>query len=207
MRERSTESNWRNVNLITKTTQWVMEILRHYVREGDTVIDATMGNGHDTLALVGLVGESGKVIAFDIQPQALENTRTLLVEQGVLAAEPDMMSEEMVRLILDSNDHMASYCAESAAVLFNLGYLPGGDKTVATDCETTLRAAKMALELLRPGGLLAMVVYSGHPAGAEEKAGLLAWAKTLPAREYHVAFISMWNQPKHPPEILLVTRK
>ena len=191
-------------NLITKTTVWAMEIVGRYVKPGDTVIDGTMGNGHDTLALAKLVGPEGRVIAFDIQPMALENTKALLEAEG-------MKDRPGIRLILDSNANVKNYVepgeAGIAAILFNLGYLPGGDKTVTTTKEETLRAVSDAVELVKPGGLVAAVLYSGHEQGAEEKQALLDWAKELPAKAFHVAYISMWNQKKCPPEILLITRK
>lgn len=191
-------------NLITKTTVWAMEIVGRYVKPGDTVIDGTMGNGHDTLALAKLVGPEGRVIAFDIQPMALENTKALLEAEG-------MKDHPGIRLILDSNANVKNYVepgeAGIAAILFNLGYLPGGDKTVTTTKEETLRAVSDAVELVKPGGLVAAVLYSGHEQGAEEKQALLDWAKELPAKAFHVAYISMWNQKKCPPEILLITRK
>ncbi|MBQ2271112.1 MAG: class I SAM-dependent methyltransferase [Firmicutes bacterium] len=191
-------------NLITKTTVWAMEIVGRYVKPGDTVIDGTMGNGHDTLALAKLVGPEGTVIAFDIQPMALENTKALLEAEG-------MKEHPGIRLILDSNANVKNYVepgeAGIAAILFNLGYLPGGDKTVTTTKEETLRAVSDAVELVKPGGLVAAVLYSGHEQGAEEKQALLDWAKELPAKAFHVAYISMWNQKKCPPEILLITRK
>ena len=191
-------------NLITKTTVWAMEIVGRYVNAGDTVIDGTMGNGHDTLALAKLVGPEGRVIAFDIQPMALENTKALLEAEG-------MKDHPGIRLILDSNANVKNYVepgeAGIAAILFNLGYLPGGDKTVTTTKEETLRAVSDAVELVKPGGLVAAVLYSGHEQGAEEKQALLDWAKELPAKAFHVAYISMWNQKKCPPEILLITRK
>lgn len=191
-------------NLITKTTVWAMEIVGRYVNVGDTVIDGTMGNGHDTLALAKLVGPEGKVIAFDIQPMALENTKALLEAEG-------MKDHPGIHLILDSNANVKNYVepgeAGIAAILFNLGYLPGGDKTVTTTKEETLRAVSDAVELVKPGGLVAAVLYSGHEQGAEEKQTLLDWAKELPAKAFHVAYISMWNQKKCPPEILLITRK
>ena len=213
-------------NLITKTTVWAMEIVGQYVKPGDIVIDGTMGNGHDTLALAKLVGPDGTVIAFDVQPMALEHTRALLEENGVtveIEGTEEAFDRANVRLILDSNANMRNYVTvgtvdavdgtadgkqpEIAAILFNLGYLPGGDKTVTTTREETLRAVGEAVNLVKPGGLVCAVLYSGHQQGAEEKEALLAWAKELSAKQFHVAYISMWNQKKCPPEILLITRK
>lgn len=186
-------------NLITRTTDWAMEIVSHYICVGDSVVDATMGNGRDTAALARLVGPSGTVTAFDVQPQALSHTAALLMELGL---------RSRVQLILASHAHIGSYCKPGvAAVLFNLGYLPGGDKEIVTRSEETLAAATAALSLLKPGGLLAAVMYSGHAAGAQEKEALLRWAQELSTKEYHAAYISMWNQKKNPPEILLVTKR
>lgn len=195
-------------NLITKTTVWAMEIVGQYIKEGDTVIDATMGNGHDTLALAQLVGSEGRVIAFDVQSMALENTRALLENEGI-AVSKSVNTGTGVRLILDTNANLRKYVSgsEVAAVLFNLGYLPGGDKTITTTKEETLTALEEALDVVKPGGLVCAVLYSGHAAGFEEKEAILAWAKELSAKAYHVAYISMWNQKKCPPEILLITKK
>ncbi|MBQ4505312.1 MAG: class I SAM-dependent methyltransferase, partial [Firmicutes bacterium] len=150
-------------NLITKTTVWAMEIVSRYVTAGDTVIDGTMGNGHDTLALAKLVGPEGRVIAFDVQPLALENTRALL------ESEREEIGGTDVRLILDSNANLRKYVDGGhgrepeavAAVLFNLGYLPGGDKSVTTTKEETLKAISEAVDLVKPGGLVCAVLYSG----------------------------------------------
>lgn len=205
----------RGENLITKTTGWVMDILSHYVREGDAVIDATMGNGHDTVALARLVGAEGRVFAFDVQEQALANTEALLrrIDEQEESAGGGKLRRR-VQLILDSNVNLRRYVEQSAdepravaAALFNLGYLPGGDKSITTTAEETLHAASEALETVKPDGLVAMVLYSGHEQGAKEKELLLQWAERLPAKEYHVAYVSMWNQKKHPPELLLVTKK
>ena len=193
-------------NLITKTTVWAMEIVSQYVKPGDTVIDGTMGNGHDTLALAKLVGPEGSVIAFDIQPQALENTKALLCQEGITVA-VGADTEASVHLILDSNANLRNYVGEVAAVLFNLGYLPGGDKSITTNKDETLKAVSGALDMVKPGGLVCAVLYSGHQQGFDEKAALLEWAKELPGKEYHVAYISMWNQKKCPPELLLITKK
>lgn len=212
-------------NLITKTTQWAMEIVSHYVTEGDTVVDGTMGNGHDTAALAGLVGPEGRVLAFDVQEQALRNTTEFLREEEVRLGLKTGALQSRVRLICDSNANLRSYidgpksalwadgaalveaAPQPSAVVFNLGYLPGGDKSVTTTADETLRAVTEALDAVKPGGLVAAVMYSGHQQGSAEKEALLAWAKELPSKEYHAAYVAMWNQKKNPPELLLITKK
>ncbi|MEL7656310.1 MAG: class I SAM-dependent methyltransferase [Bacillota bacterium] len=190
-------------NLITKPTELSLKILEEYVSEGDSVVDATAGNGHDTLALAKLVGLNGTVYAFDIQESALCATKKLLEEEGV---------SDRCKLILGSHHQMAEYIPDQkqgkiSAVVFNLGYLPKGDKEKTTRTGTTLPAIEQALELIRPGGLVAVTMYGGHAEGAEEKEELLLFSKNLPSKEYHVAYVALLNQKKQPPELLLITKK
>jgi len=190
-------------NLITKPTELSLHILRAYVSEGDVVIDATSGNGHDTLALARLVGSAGKVYSFDIQQAAIENTKLLLEKEGFF---------DNYELILGSHHLMNELIPEShhgniSAVVFNLGYLPGGGKDRTTLPATTLEAVKQSLAMIRPGGIVAAIIYSGHPQGAEEKEALLRFSKALPHKEYHAACLSLINQQENPPELLLITKK
>lgn len=190
-------------NLITKPTELSLKLLGEYILAGDTAVDATAGNGHDTLALARLVGNTGKVYAFDIQEAAIINTKTLLEKEGFF---------DRCELTLGSHHLMKDYIPEKdpgriSAVVFNLGYLPGGEKAKTTTCETTLQAVEQALELIRPGGIVAVTMYPGHPEGAGEKAALLCFAESLPPKEYHALSISLVNQTNRPPELLLLTKK
>lgn len=190
-------------NLVTKPTALSLKILSEYVSEGDAVIDATVGNGHDTLALVKLVGGSGKVYAFDVQEFAINNTKRLLEQEGLIAR---------CELITGSHEFMTASISERdrgriSAAVFNLGYLPGGEKDKTTRAETTLAAVKQALALIRPGGIVAITMYGGHPQGAEEKEVLLRFSANLPQKEYHAGYVSFINQQNSPPELLLITRK
>lgn len=190
-------------NLIAKPTALSLKILSEYVSEGDTVIDATAGNGHDTLALARLVGGSGKVYAFDVQESAIDNTKALLEKEGFIAR---------CELIRGSHEFMADSISERdrgriSAVVFNLGYLPGGEKEKTTCAETTLVAVKQALALIRTSGIVAITMYGGHRQGAEEKGALLRFSANLSQKEYHAAYVSFINQQNSPPELLLITRK
>ena len=102
---------------------------------------------------------------------------------------------------------MEDYVNEACLIMFNLGYLPGGDKEITTCTETTMKAIQRAAGLLIKGGLLSVTMYSGHREGAKEKAELLDFAKGLDSKMYHVAYVNMLNQPNCPPELLLITRK
>jgi len=145
-------------------TRTAHERLRHHLHAGDVAVDATAGNGHDTLFLAREVGPEGHVFAFDIQPQALEETRKRLEEAG---------AESRVTLLHAGHEEMEARLPREvhgrlAAVMFNLGYLPGSDKQVVTAPTTTLQALEQAARLLAPGGLLSILAYRGHPGGQEE---------------------------------------
>ena len=91
--------------------------------------------------------------------------------------------------------------------MFNLGYLPGGDKTVATGSDSTIEALTQSLELLAVNGLVCVIMYWGHPQGAAERRTVLEWAAGLDKGRYHCVHTDMINQPNCPPEILLITKK
>lgn len=186
-------------NLITRTTELAMSVTLAYVSDGDTVVDATCGNGLDTVALAKAVGREGKVYAFDIQKKALILTEARLHSHGL----------GNVHLIKQSFESMSSHIAENSAsaVVFNLGYLPGGDHSITTTAGTTMAGLDAALRVIRPGGIVTVVLYDGHEEGVEEKKSIVEWAETLDPGQYHAAFVSMINQNNHPPEILWITKK
>lgn len=157
------------------------------VREGDICIDATMGKGRDTALLCRLVGESGQVLAFDIQQPALDATRRLLSEQSLLSR---------ARLILDSHANMDNYAQGGTVSLidFNLGWLPGGDHTVFTHAPSTIDAIEKGLDLLRDGGAMSICVYYGGASGYEERDALLPWLETLDDRRYTVIISRFANR-------------
>ncbi len=168
------------------------------VQPGEQAIDATCGNGHDTLFLARLVGPCGKVYAFDIQPQALEHTAAILKVAGVC---------ERVVLIARGHEHLAGHVqGEIAAVMFNLGYLPGGSKRTVTRGETTLSGLRAALALLRPGGVVTVVVYTGHRGGTTEKRALQVFSRGLEQRRFACAWNVLINQVHHPPELLTIQK-
>ena len=176
-----------------------MEITLRYVKPGDLVVDATCGTGNDTAALAEAVGEKGRVIGFDIQKQAIDQTASRLQELGLGNCE----------LHLDSFVNMGAYVSDgsAAAVVFNLGYLPGGDHSVTTVAETTIAGLEEALKVICPGGIITVVLYDGHEEGRPEKQAVLEWAHALDPKRYHAAYVSFVNQANHPPEILWITKK
>ncbi len=173
-------------------TSWCRRLLQEHVREGSFCIDATMGNGNDTAWLCQLAGKQGRVLAFDIQPQAVENTRKKLESLGC---------ECPYELILDSHSNMAKYAEYDSAdcIVFNLGYLPGGDHSIATNAETTIQALEQGLKILNKNGLMSVCIYSGGDSGFEERDAVLAWMKTLNPKKYLVLVTQYFNRPNNPP--------
>lgn len=165
---------------------------------GGVAIDATAGNGCDTLFLVSLVGAGGKVYAFDIQERALDQTRELLSEANAL---------NQVHLILAGHETMAQHVAEKAdIIMFNLGYLPGGDHGVVTSVESTLSAIKQSLAILKPQGILSVVIYLGHPGGWEEGQAVEEYLTQLPKEQFEVIKFSYLNRSKTAPSLVLVEK-
>lgn len=172
------------------------EILEKAVSPGDAVIDATMGNGHDTLFLCRLVGDAGRVYAFDVQAQAVENTRARLTENGV---------SDRARLFCLGHERMADKVREPvAAAVFNLGWLPGGDHSVTTHWETTKAAVEAALSLLRPGGVLVICAYPGHAEGDRERENLIALLSQLPPQQFNALRQHFLNAGAGAPECFAV---
>ncbi len=173
-------------------TTWCRRMIREHVREGAFCIDATMGNGNDTEYLCTLAGESGRVLAFDIQAEALEHTKERLRQRLAFCN---------YELILDSHSRMDQYASPESAdcIVFNLGYLPGGDHAVATKSETTIQAMEQGIALLKKGGLMNVCIYSGGDSGFEERDAVLSWLKGLDPRKYLVLVTQYFNRPNHPP--------
>lgn len=168
------------------------------VKNGDTVIDATAGNGGDTLFLAGLVGESGRVYSFDIQEKALQNTAKKVHENGF---------DDRVVLIRDGHQNMDSYVKEKVkAVMFNLGYLPGGDHSIGTRGETTVEAVKKAMELIDLYGVVSIVVYYGGDSGFDEKEHVMEFFKTIDCRKFVVMQTEFINQVNCPPIFVCIEK-
>ena len=151
---------------------------------GDVAIDATMGNGHDTCFLARIVGKTGKVFAFDIQPQAVESTKKRL-EQQALSSHVQIFQADHAAM----KEHIPlSYHQKVKVVMFNLGYLPGGDKSIITTASTTLSAFQQSLDVLQSGGNLVVMVYTGHPGGENEWCEIKQWFTSLNQNDYTIVF-------------------
>lgn len=190
----------KEINILQHTTELALYMCEKYIREKEVAVDCTCGNGNDTL---WLAKRAGKVYAFDIQNDAIENTRRLLESEEI-----ETGPEGKVVLINDSHGKIDSYVSEPPCViLFNLGFLPGGDKSVTTKVDTSLLAIEKSLEILKVGGLLSITLYPGHDEGNEEKQMILSWAQNLDSKAYHCVFANMLNQSERAPQILWITKK
>lgn len=165
------------------------EFISRHIVLGGTAVDFTMGNGHDTLWLSKAVGENGKVYAFDIQQQALDSTAKLLESEGV----------QNVTLIKASHHLASEYVHEEICVgMFNLGWLPGGDKSVTTLHETTLPAIEGAIRMLAHGGGLLVAVYPGHPEGEVEGRMVTEMLASYSKYQFTVSCLKIINSPTSP---------
>jgi predicted methyltransferase len=182
-----------------RPTALARTLLREAIHPGDLVIDATAGNGHDTLFLAECVGPHGSVLAFDIQENAIRATRERLHESGL---------DSRVRLHHTSHSDMAAYAAQGSvsAVMFNLGYLPGNDHQLTTAATSTLSALYAATCLLKPGGTLSIVCYPGHAEGATEAVEVETWLATLATSGWRIARYALLGTAR-PAPFLLVARK
>ncbi|MBC1498650.1 methyltransferase domain-containing protein [Listeria welshimeri] len=175
------------------------DTLRKVVRPGDYVIDATCGNGHDTLLLADLVGISGHVLGFDIQQQAINATKTRLENAGVTP---------QVELVCASHAFVPKYATKTVrAAIFNLGYLPGGDKEITTTADSTLESLGHLMRLLEVGGVIILVIYHGHPAGKLEKDAVVTFCEAIPQQNFHVLSYNFINQKNDAPFVIVIEKR
>lgn len=164
------------------------------ISPGDTVIDATCGNGHDTLFLAKLLQGKGFLISYDIQKQALDNAKSLL--------EKTLSPEEQATITFKHASH-ASFTEEQAKlIVYNLGYLPGGDKSITTMTESTIASLQSALEIV--SGAISMTCYPGHEEGKKEVHALEQFLKTLPASKWSICQEKWLNRESAPIHYLII---
>lgn len=151
-------------NKIVNTIKLAHDIINKSVKVGQTVLDCTVGNGNDTKLLAELVGPNGKVYGFDIQSRALEITIEKLTCENL---------NNRVILIQDSHENIDLYIDEKLDfIVYNLGYLPKGDKNIKTNKKSTLISLNKSLSLLNDNGIILVSCYVGHDGGMEEKNGV-----------------------------------
>ncbi|MDO4377553.1 MAG: class I SAM-dependent methyltransferase [Erysipelotrichia bacterium] len=183
------------MNILTKTTQLVHYLALPYLSKEDVAVDATCGNGNDTLFLAE---NCRYVYGFDVQKSAVSITENLLKSNEL----------DNYCLINDGHQNIDQYVKERCAViLFNLGYLPKGDKNITTLAYTTLIAVEKCLNLLKLNGLMIITIYCGHQNGKEEKKQLLDYLLSVDENKFMIRKIENLHKEKNPPEIIVITRK
>lgn len=183
-------------------TETAHRIVLEYLREGDAAVDATVGNGHDTEFLAKNVGSEGQVFGFDVQTEALRLTRQRLQQQDLLrrvtlfpACHADM-----------ARDIPQEFRGRIGAVMFNLGYLPGADKSIITQTQTTLPAIAAACELLAARGVVTVMAYPGHAGGDEETRCLAQWLQQLDSAHYAVETIYSRHHQERAPRLFVIKK-
>ena len=164
-------------------------------------IDATCGNGGDTAFLCNLTAPAGRVLAFDVQPEAIRSTRTRLEQAGVPA--------ERYELICGSHADLLQYVQPGTAdaVMFNFGWLPGADHGVFSTAQSSIPALQAALQAVRPGGIVSAILYSGAVIGSEEKQAVLRFLRALPLKSFTVLVCDFANWAETAPLPCLILKK
>lgn len=185
-----------------RATERAQRYLASLAKTPNYAIDATVGNGHDTLFLAELVGPQGKVWGFDVQKEAIENAGQLLEEKN-LRDRVELVQADHAEL----SDHLPveEISGKVDCVMFNLGYRPGSDKSVITEPETTIRGLNSVYELLAPDGCLTIIVYTGHEGGVEEDEAVRDWVNDLPKSKWEVIRPPARIGSNSPPQLYLVT--
>ena len=166
--------------------------VRSIVEPGDCCIDATVGNGHDTCFLARLVGAKGQVLGFDVQESAIQSCQSALEERDL---------EDCVELLHQGHQSLSEALAKRTipsikVAMFNLGYLPGSDKSVVTKSASTLSALEQSVQHLSPGGAVSVVAYRGHAGGNEEALAVENWVQQLDESKYFCVRYERWSKER-----------
>ncbi len=185
-------------SILQSAHQWAATALH----TGGIAIDATVGNGHDTLFLARQVGPGGQVFGFDIQKLAIANTYERLLQNNqhhqvkLFHCSHHIMQEKLPNQLV-GKVHVA---------MFNLGYLPQGDHQLITRPDTTLKALESALHYLMSGGIATVALYTGHPGGQKEANQVIEWASSLPPRYYQIMWQKFINR-NQAPSLLIIEKR
>lgn len=188
---------------ISHTVTFVKAIMAQVLGPDDIAVDATVGNGIDTLFLSRQVGPAGRIFGFDVQQEALDSAKDRLDKEGCM---------ENVHLFWAGHERMADLLPSEVqgavrAVMFNFGYLPGGNESVVTRPETSCAAINAALSVMDRGALCSMVLYTGHPGGMEEAQAVEAHCRSLPLDTARVMECQMINHPTSQTRVLFLERR
>ncbi len=184
---------------LNRATDLAKDFIRKTLHEGDVAIDATVGNGNDTIFLCKQVGESGRIYGFDIQEMAINSTIKKLEKYNF---------HKRTVLVRDGHENLTKYVKEKvSAIMFNLGYLPGGNHEITTNYSSTILGVKAGIELLKPNGIITIVIYPGHAEGYREKEEVLNFLSEANQDVIDVLKLEFINQVNNPPILLAIEKK
>mgnify|MGYP004704313591 CR=1 FL=1 len=179
-------------------TQINRVFLERFCFPGMRAIDATLGKGNDTLMLLELGHPDGKVYGFDIQEEAIRLTESKLAH----------LDRNRYELFHTGHEHIVDKVLESVDLaIFNLGYLPTGDKGITTMTETTTCGIGQAFDRLKVGGLLIVTVYPGHEEGAREASAIGVWLSGQPQQVADVLHFQFVNHQNAPPQTYILEKR
>ena len=181
--------------------KFVQDFLAARLESPRLCVDATCGNGGDTAFLCGITAPAGRVLGFDIQPDAIASTRARLEQAGVPA--------ERFELVCTSHARLLQYVKPGTAdaVMFNFGWLPGADHAVFSTAQSSIPALEAALQAVRPGGVVSAILYSGQVIGSDEKQAVLAWLRALPLKDFTVLVCDFANWADTAPLPCIILKK
>lgn len=183
---------------VVNTIKFTRDIINRNLEKGKVCVDCTVGNGNDTIFLADLVGEEGKVYGFDIQSLAIDITCNKLKEKKLY---------ENTVLIKDSHENISDYISEEVDLfIYNLGYLPKGDKNIKTNKRSTIISLEKALNLLAKNGIILITCYTGHDGGIEEKNAIEDFLVKLDQVNFNVLKYDFLNQKNFPPILYCIEK-
>lgn len=181
--------------------RFVQDYLAAHLPHPKLCIDATCGNGGDTAFLCRLAGPEGRVLGFDIQPEAIASTRKHLEQLGVPASRYELHCQSHADLLQVVQPGTAD------AVMFNFGWLPGADHAVFSTASSSIPALQAALEAVRPGGVVSAILYSGQVIGTDEKQTVLEYLRALPLKSFTVLVCDFANWAETAPLPCIILKK
>lgn len=183
---------------LTRIVPWSQQLVCEVLRPGDLAVDLTAGKGRDTFALATAVGSQGQVVAFDLQASAIRQAAVFLQKQGFVvhdwSGEQEVPEQSGIFLLERCHSRLNAFLQRPVrAIIANLGYLPGGDRSLVTHVDSTLAALQQSLELLAPGGRLAVTVYPAHPGGSDEGSAVSRLFSDLSSECWQVLSLNVSN--------------
>lgn len=185
--------------VIKNAVNTARDMIKRKINKNSIVIDATVGNGHDSKFLCSFLGENGKFYGFDIQKSAIDRTEERLDEKNYKCT---------INLFLDSHTEFKKHIQEEVdMIIYNLGYLPKGDKSITTLHDTSLLSVKEGMDILKKEGMIILTIYPGHDEGMKEFEIISSFLKGVNQKKFEVMKIEFFNQKNNPPLLFMIEKK